>query len=65
MNDIKLRDANKILKKNGYTLDRISGDHYIYKRDSRPLLLVFHMNRGNVCPWPIWNKMGKKHNIKY
>ena len=65
MNDIRLKDATRILKKNGYILDRISGDHYIYKRDNRPLLLVFHMNRDNSCPFPIWNKMVKKYNIKY
>lgn len=66
MNGIRLKDATRILKKNGYTLDRVSGDHYTYKNESgRPLLLVFHMKRGNSCPYPIWNKMVKKHNIKY
>ena len=66
MNDIRLKDATRILKKNGYTLNRVSGDHYTYKNESgRPLLLVFHMKRGNSCPYPIWNKMVKKHNIKY
>lgn len=66
MNDIRLKDATRILKKNCYTLNRVSGDHYTYKNESgRPLLLVFHMKRGNSCPYPIWNKMVKKHNIKY
>ena len=65
MNDIKLRDATRILKKNGYVVERISGDDYSYKRDNRPLLLGFHMNRGNSCPGAIWKKTCKQHNIKY
>lgn len=30
MTNIKLRDAERILKKNGYTRAYISGDHYHY-----------------------------------
>lgn len=66
MNDIKLRDANKILKKNGFELRRVSGDHWhYYNAQNQRLTLVFHMNRDNACPFPIWNKMVKKYNIKY
>jgi predicted RNA binding protein YcfA (HicA-like mRNA interferase family) len=66
MNDIKLRDANKILKKNGYTLNRIVGDHYhYYNNNNRRLTLVFHMKRDNSCPGAIWKKTCKQHNIKY
>ena len=66
MNDIRLKDATRILKKNGYTLNRVSGDHYTYKNESgRPLLLVFHMKRGNSCPGAIWKKTCKQHNIEY
>lgn len=66
MNDIKLRDTNKILKKNGFELRRVSGDHrHYYNAQNQRLTLVFHMNRDNACPFPIWNKMVKKYNIKY
>lgn len=66
MNDIRLKDATRILKKNGYTLNRIVGDHYTYKKKSgRPLLLVFHMKRSNSCPGAIWKKTCKQHNIEY
>ncbi len=66
MNDIRLKDATRILKKNGYTLNRIVGDHYTYRNaNNRPLLLVFYMNRSNSCPGAIWKKTCKKHNIQY
>lgn len=66
MNDIKLRDANKILKKNGFELRRVSGDHrHYYNAQNQRLTLVFHMNRGNSCPAAIWKKTCKQHNIKY
>lgn len=65
MNDIKLRDATRILKKNGYTLNRIVGDHYHYYNDNnRRLTLVFHMKRNNSCPWVIWKRTVKEYQIQ-
>ena len=66
MNDIKLRDAKKILKKNNFEFGYINGDHYNwFDNNGKRLTLVFHMNRGNACPYPIWSKACKQHNIKY
>ena len=41
------RDFEVILKENGYTLDRIKGSHFIYKRPDRPRRIVINkkMNR--------------------
>ena len=39
MKPIKYRDAEKIVKKNGYALDRINGDHAIYCKPGRSLSL--------------------------
>ena len=37
MTNIKLRDAERILKKNGWTRAYISGDHYHYTNGKRRL----------------------------
>ena len=39
MKPIKYREAEKIVKNNGYALDRISGDHAIYKKPGKSLSL--------------------------
>lgn len=65
MNDVKLRDAKKILKKNNFEFGYVNGDHWHFFRDNQRLTLVFHVNRGNACPYPIWSKNCKKYNIKY
>lgn len=66
MNDIRLKDATRILKKNNFTLGYIRGDHYNYfDTGGTRLVLVFHMNRSNSCPGAIWKKTCKQHNIKY
>lgn len=41
MNDIKLRDANKILKKNGFELRRVSGDHRHYYNAKTSVLHLY------------------------
>lgn len=65
MNDIKLRDAQKILKANGYTLAYVNGDHRTYFKEGNPkIVLPFHMNRSNECPYPIWRKACKRNGIE-
>ena len=63
MTNIKLRDAERILKKNGWTRAYISGDHYHYTNGKRRLQLPFHVNRGYECNARIWKARCKEYNI--
>lgn len=65
MNDIKLRDARKILKANGYELSYVNGDHYAFCREGSPkIVLPFHVKRGFECSYPIWRKACKRNGIE-
>lgn len=65
MNDIRLKDAQKILRKNNFVFDYIRGDHYYWVSPAgQRLTLVFHMKRQNSCPGAIWAKAVKQHNLK-
>ena len=63
MTNIKLRDAERILKKNGWTRAYISGDHYHYTNGKRRLQLPFHVNRGFECNARIWKARCKEYDI--
>ena len=66
MNDIKFRDANRILKKNGYTLMYVRGDHHNYVGpDGQRIVLPFHKNRNNECGHNIWTRTCRQYSIKY
>ena len=66
MNDIRLKDATRILKKNGYVLEYVNGSHYqFFNKNRRRITLPFHVNRKNSCSAVIWNKIVKEYNIKY
>lgn len=66
MNNIKLRDARRILKANGYTLAYVNGSHYhFFNNTGRRITLPFHISRSNECSKTIWNKTVKEYNIKY
>lgn len=34
------REARKIIRKNGWTLDRVNADHFIYKHPDNPKILT-------------------------
>ena len=63
LTNIKLRDAERILKKNGWTRAYISGDYYHYTNGKRRLQLPFHVNRGYECNARIWKARCKEYNI--
>lgn len=42
--NIKYRDVKKILIKNGWKIDRYSGDHTIFKKDEKHISIPNHPN---------------------
>lgn len=64
MNDVKYRDAVKILKKNGYIHQYQTGDHHIFSNsDGRKITLPFHKNRNNECSGFLFMKEVKRKNL--
>lgn len=64
MNNIKWRDAVRILKKNGYYYSYTRGDHaYFFDAKKQRITLPFHVKRGNECPYGIWIKEVKRKNL--
>lgn len=54
---ITFKKADRILKRNGYRLNRSRGSHKIYTRGSEHLSITIHLN---PC---VWNRVVKDHNI--
>lgn len=65
MNGIKLRDARRILKANGYELAYVNGNHHMYCKGSHKIAIPFHVNRSNECSGKLWKAICKQNNIQY
>lgn len=44
-NNVTFADVRKLLQLEGFTLDRISGSHYIFQRNSTIFVIPIHNNR--------------------
>ena len=56
------READKILRKNGFHVERITGDHLIYKNNSNESLVI---TVGKAFSQKTWKRECKRLNIKY
>lgn len=57
-NNIKFRDVEKILKKNGYVYDKARGSHYQYVKNGNRVVV----NR-NINPC-VWLRLVKENNLE-
>lgn len=55
---INFRKARSVLVKNGYSLDRIRGSHYMYKKEGRTVVINLKLND---C---VWQRICKENKIK-
>lgn len=56
----KFRKIDKVLKANGFVVDRYSGDHVIYKRDEKHISIP-----RPSCNGLILQRLFKENNIKF
>lgn len=62
MRKFSTRDFQKVLKKNGYKLDRTKGSHLIYKNNEGIHIAIYQCGRG-LAP-SVTHKLIKQHNLK-
>jgi len=62
MRKFSTRDFQKVLKKNGYKLDRTKGSHMIYKNDAGEHIAIYQCGRG-LAP-SVTHKLIRDHNLK-
>lgn len=62
MRKFSTRDFQKVLKKNGYKLDRTKGSHLIYKNDKGEHIAIYQCGRG-LAP-SVTHKLIRDHNLK-
>ncbi len=58
------REVMKILKDNGWKLDRIKGDHYIFRKENQKYLAVIPISRNTVRIGTLKN-IQKQSGIKF
>jgi len=56
--EIKFRDAERIILKNGYRLNRIKGSHHYYVKGNKNITLNLHLNR------MVWQRVKKENDLK-
>ena len=56
--NIRYRDADKILRANGFKKYSCKGSHFKYKNGTRSVIIPKDLNP------VIWNRICKEHNLK-
>lgn len=54
---INFREAEKILFKNGYKLDKINGSHYQYIKNGNRIVINLKLNK------MVWRRLCKENNL--
>lgn len=58
------REVIKILKDNGWKLERIKGDHYIFRKEKQKYLTVIPISK-NTVSIGVLKKIEKQTKIKF
>jgi len=56
-NDIKLKDADYVLRKNGFVREREKGSHIIYTRNGKSVVVNIRTNR------MVWRRICKENGL--
>lgn len=62
MKEIKKIEIQRILRKNGYTLDHVSGSHHIYKGPTGQMLSV---PLAKAVNGKLWQGICRQHGIPW
>jgi predicted RNA binding protein YcfA (HicA-like mRNA interferase family) len=57
-NNIKFREVDRILKRNGFAYDKTRGSHFQYVRDGRRVVVTREIN---AC---VWLRLIKENNLE-
>ena len=57
-NDIKFKEADRVLRRNGFVYDRTKGSHHYYIRDGKPVVINIKTNR------MVWRRICKENNLQ-
>ena len=55
--ELRFRDAQRILFKNGFVLDRIKGSHHYYVKDKQRVVINTKLNR------MVWQRVKKENHL--
>ena len=55
--EVKFRDAEKTLLRNGFRLDRVKGSHHYYVKDDKKVTINLHLN----CM--VWQRIKKENRL--
>lgn len=56
--EVKFRDAEKILLRNGYRLNRVKGSHHYYTNGKNNVVINLRLNR------MVWQRIKKENNLE-
>lgn len=55
--DIRFREADRVLRRNGYICDRTRGSHHHYVKDGRAIVINNRTNR------MVWQRLCKENKL--
>lgn len=55
--EVKFREAEKVLLKNGYKLNRVKGSHHYYSNGKRSVVINLKLNR------MVWQRIKKENDL--
>lgn len=55
--NVKFADAQRILRKNGYELTRVTGSHYHYENGANKVIITVRLNP------VVWNRLVKENRL--
>lgn len=55
--EVKFRDAEKVLLRNGYKLNRVRGSHHYYSNGKRSVVINLKLNR------MVWQRIKKENDL--
>lgn len=55
--EVRFREAEKVLRNNGFKLERIKGSHHYYVKDNKSVTINLKLNR------MVWQRIKKENNL--
>ena len=55
--EIRFKDADRVLRRNGFVWDRSRGSHHYYTRDGKGIVINIRTNR------MVWRRLCKEHGL--
>lgn len=55
--EVRFKEAERVLRNNGYKLDRINGSHHQYVKDGKRVVINLKLNR------MVWQRIKKENNL--